>query len=153
MFKDIIGKSKQTSQVICQQSVFTLFHNTIKTLITVCEENKKQHPGGLIAYDVYAFELGTIKCSAGRQTGKSEYIRRYADKDSLVIVPNPHMMSTYPLGIFELCHAADVSKYQKDIFKTIYIDEPTYVFKIASELFIYKILSKNYDQIYIQLGL
>lgn len=154
MFKDIIGKSKSGPPVIYQQSVYTMFHNTIKTLITVCEANKKVFPPGLLAYDTYALEYGTIKCSSGRQTGKSDYIKKYADKDSLVIVPNAQMMAGYPPGIFEICCAGDVRLIgPSEVFKTIYIDEPTYVFKIASELFIYSILSKNYDQIYIQLGL
>ena len=132
-----------------------VFYPVIKILLILNKKNRQRFPKNIYRVEDYALEFCTVKCDIGRQTGKSEYIKTHADASSVVIVMNNRMKQNFsiPNRKFELRSPSDLLNNPQKEFKTIYIDEPTYVFKKISVSKLYSLLSKNYDQTYIWLGM
>ena len=105
----------------------------------------------------YAMEHCTIKVSAGRQTGKTEYIKQRVDKDSLVIVPNRNMIKMFPPNKYDVVDVQfmkqELAFYGREKYKTVYIDEPHFLFREVKEHMLYRnLVDHTYDQTFILLG-
>ncbi len=135
-----------------------LFHQTIDTLIELNKQHRKTVSDDIkysLSLPDYTKEYGTVKCDIGRRTGKTEYINRNADEHSLVVVVNKEQKQLYRQDEFEVLTARQVINKGDDLkeYLTIYIDEPTFVFKQASEDDLYDVLCTAPDrQTFVQLG-
>ena len=104
----------------------------------------------------FAMECGTVKCDIGRQTGKTEYIRRYADSESLVIVSTKNEAGEYAgsdFDVFSVMQIMDNKVRKKSFYKMIYIEEPTLVFRKVEANSLYgELVDKYQQQVFVQLG-
>ena len=136
--------------------IYRLFPDAIRILIALNKKNRKRFNKNLYSVGDYALEYCTIKCDIGRQTGKSEYIKRHADALSVVVVMNARVKQNFLIKNrkFSLRSPSDLlnNPHQKE-YETIYIDEPSFVFKNISISKLYHLLSKSYNQTYIWLGI
>lgn len=99
----------------------------------------------------------TVRFNAGRWTGKNEYIKQNADKTSLLIVDRVNVgKNIFPKSAFTILSARQIINGSVDgmeIFKNIYIKDPTSIFRIISKEKLYSKLSfSEKDQTFILLG-
>ena len=104
----------------------------------------------------YAQFCCTVVCNIGRQSGKTEYIKRRADADSLVVV------TTVKLGEleygrhtpFQVCSVQQLPRVAAARkFKTIYVDEPSHLVNSLGLARFYELLADaDLEQTFILLG-
>lgn len=135
------------------------FHKAIDQLIKINMENRKalkdviKHgPVSVIARMFY-----TVKCNIGRRTGNSEYIRRNADSNSVIIV-NKCEIAKAIFGDVE-CDVFSARQLKNGVargkirYNKIFVDESSYVFNIISQDALYKELaSEDESQLFVMLG-
>lgn len=108
----------------------------------------------------YAFEFCTVACDVGRRIGKSHYIQQHADDTSLVVVATERHRLLVEARGFDVLTAEQVEADDfddkvlgKKIYKTIFVDEPSLVFKkIDRHDFYFKLARSGEDQTFILLG-
>lgn len=104
----------------------------------------------------YAAWFCTVSCDIGRGAGKTEYIKRHATEGSLVVVPNDEMAAALygRKTPFTVCSARQVQRVAAERhFKTIYVDEPAYVFRAIERVQFYHCLAVDgMEQTFVLLG-
>jgi hypothetical protein len=102
----------------------------------------------------FAENFCTVACDAGRQTGKTEYIKQSADTNSLVIVPSmKHGRAWFGnKPCFTVCTEKMLHRIAAErTFSTIYVDEPRYA--LSDRSMMYQLLARrDADQTFILLG-
>lgn len=111
----------------------------------------------IIGSQHYIDEYCTIKCDIGRQTGKSEYVRRRGNKNTLVIVTKSAYKVHYKdfegmvLSPIEIMNGG---LRGMERFETIFIEEPSFTLKKVSKDQLYKeIVDITKEQTFIWLGM
>jgi hypothetical protein len=111
----------------------------------------------VISPENYAIEFCTVAVDIGRQTGKSTYIRNHADANSLIITLNERTAKSEfgnRFNAFSGRHILNDTKSDWKKFTTIFIDEPTFVFRVAPKIELYeRICNINTEQTFILLGI
>ncbi|MRR51673.1 MAG: hypothetical protein EG825_12295 [Rhodocyclaceae bacterium] len=97
----------------------------------------------------------TVTCNIGRMTGNSEFIKRRARPGDMVVVIDGNVRDHLFNGIN--CEVATARQINKgDVwprFKTIYVDEPAYVFRILDLKRFYSLLADgSQEQTFVMLG-
>ena len=134
--------------------IYKLFYDVIKILILLNKKRRVLIDKNLFSFSAYAQEYCTVKCDIGRQIGKSTYIKTYADHKSLVVVWSKRMKQNFSNRNFDVVCSHDLVAGKKfPEYKTIYVDEPRFVFNNISISKFYDLLSKSYNQTYIWLGM
>ncbi len=105
----------------------------------------------------YIDEYCTIKSDIGRQTGKSEYVRRRGNKNTLVIVTKAAYKANYKgfdgtvMSPMEIMNGG-LRGIER--FETIFIEEPSFTLKKVSKDQLYNELVDNTkEQTFIWLGM
>lgn len=79
----------------------------------------------------YAVDFCTVAVDIGRGVGKTTFIKNHANKNDLVIVSNP-IAKKFSYGMnteYKVITLDELDKSRGRRYETIYIDEPTAVFK------------------------
>jgi hypothetical protein len=88
-----------------------------------------------------AMDMCTVAVDPGRRSGKSSYIQCRARRDSIVIVPNRHLLR-YSSGNYITLTAEELltDSYRLKGLRpsTVYVDEPALVFKTISKYDLYE---------------
>jgi hypothetical protein len=117
------------------------FHQAIDTLIEINKSNKTEFNKSLnfdrVSDELYKKEFCTVKVDIGRRSGKTEYIKRNAKANDLIIAPKLITGRFLYEGLNYV--SANTLKFEsllveKALYNNIYIDEPS--------------LHKNIDQYY-----
>jgi len=138
------------------------YHKLIDSLIELNRENRELLPDDIRLMSdpcKFAAEYCTVKCDIGRNTGKTEYIKRRSKKTDAIVACNGFMMDRYcgdEVGAtifapFEL----RFSRCKKiKPYEVIYIDGPIDVFMQLDKNRIYEIFaSADIDQTFVFLGM
>lgn len=133
------------------------FHQAIKALI---ECNIAQRPTdremiAMLGPLAFAKEFCTVCIGAHRRSGKSEYIKRNAGVDDVVIVASAaHRLVVYGEMGFPVVPSSTILEWAtgRCVRSTIYIDEPDLVFKRTSANDIYGALFKDENQTFVLIG-
>ncbi len=139
-------------------------HSMLDRIVKLNKERRRTVPNDMekvIGEESYAREYCTIRFDIGRQCGKSEWIKRRATKDDLVII----LKAAYK-GFFRDCKADvksmhEVSRDRHTLirgtmkYKTVYIDEPMFTCKKISfeEILPFLINERLKEQTFILLGM
>lgn len=114
----------------------------------------------------WAQEFCTITCNIGRRSGKSEWIRRTATQDDLIVTMDQDIarMSYGPKHVATVLTARTLHRartgwpflpaglpHQRD-FRNIFVDEPHFVFEIVDMGEFYRLLATDPDQTFFFLG-
>jgi hypothetical protein len=134
------------------------FHNLIDDLRILNQQFRKERPDPKEFLDSirYAIEYCTITIDIGRQTGKSTYIKNNASPDTAVVVMNQKMKDLFKDCDLDVFTAREV-QFKKGVYnkyKTIFVDEPSFVFRTIDKYELYAHFVNNVlDQTFILIGM
>lgn len=136
------------------------FHNIIDSLIDLNKEHRKEIFDGLqetLSPAHYAAEFCTVTCDAGRRMGKSEYIKRRATPDCLVVAYNKDMAKAiFGKTEYDVLSARQIingATRGKRAYKVIFVDDAQEVFRAINRQDFYRELAhSNVEQIFVLLG-
>lgn len=140
--------------------VFSDFHPLLDALVALNKvhrgEFSKESAKAFYSADYYARNFCTVVCDIGRMSGKTEYIKRRADKDSLVIVHSVEA-AVHLYGRrtpYTLCSARQLERVASaKKFKTIYVDEPALTLRSVGMDRLYRLLADaSCEQTFVLLG-
>lgn len=104
----------------------------------------------------YIDEYCTIKCDIGRQTGKSEYVRRRGNEHTLVILPKLAYKAHYKDFEGMISSPRQIMNGGMrgiESFETVIIEEPSLVFETVSKYELYnELVDNSKEQTFIILG-
>lgn len=133
------------------------FHATLDTLLRLNREHRdeaKAWATHLPALD-WAEDFCTVTCDIGRRTGKTEWIKRTATEEDLIVVPDLYVAQQWYKG---QTRATVVSARTLDRevrgrkFKTVFVDEPRFVFEVIRRDEFYSLLAVDPDMTFVLLG-
>lgn len=138
-----------------------LFGGLVDSLVHLSWERRHALPRTIredLPPAIYAREYCSVACDIGRQTGKSEYIRRNAGKGCLVVVgtvaeKKPFSGKDVPFDVSTAHDIMDNKEITIPAYKTIFVDEPARVFGIVPIAVFYKLLAlPETEQTFVLLG-
>lgn len=131
------------------------FHSLLDDLIVLNLLNRSRVVGckEILSPTSWAREFCTISCDIGRRTGKSEYIKTRANKGDLLVVATPQVRHcVFPTMLCTIATPELVKNLQQTKFNTIFVDEPSLVFRLLERETLYKYLAHDGEQTFIMLG-
>lgn len=136
---------------------FDTFHSAIDAMVMANQYFRLARANVQSFYSPveWATQHATVRSDIGRQTGKSEYIRRRAKPGDLVIAFSLEIRAAkferMPCTVITAKELAGWS-IAPERFQTIYVDEAALVFGTASAAHMYLALAQGYDQPFVLLG-
>lgn len=137
----------------------TTYDHLVKWMIDLNKENRIKFERKKFEMPIYQFifEFGTISIDIGRAVGKTNFIAKYAKAQDLVLTFSH--TSKYDLKqncIATILTCDDVPNFKfthREIFETIYVDEPHLTFRNNDKFSILKSLIHNEEQTIVMLGI
>jgi hypothetical protein len=103
----------------------------------------------------WAMSFATVRCDVGRRSGKSTLIKSRATDRDLIVVANELVRRTSFAdagGVTVVTPSRVDATGKGKRFRTIYVDEPSLVFRSIPQRHLYSALARDSEQTFILLG-
>lgn len=132
------------------------FHSTVDRLIALNKAARQRFSSNRHEYSnpQWLQHFCTVSANIGRMTGKSEFIRRRVGPDDLILAGSREYLDHLYRGL-ECAKETPrtAGKISRDkVFKTIYVDEPFFVFKEIPVHQLYSLVARDTEQTIVLLG-